>query len=185
MVCSVTKKSKDLQTIIRYIQSSWPKESSLANEEERILYRRSVSLSVVEGCIMFGERLFIPKCFRSKILKSLHKGHHGIGRMKALARSYVYCPNIDADIENLVQNCNPCTLVRKSPIKNDLHSWPVPSSPWERLHVDYAGPFLGKYYFLVIDAFSKWPEIFETSSTTTTKTISFLRQYVSQDLGYL
>ena len=28
------------------------------------------------------------------------------------------------------------------------------------MHIDYAGPFLGKQYLLVIDAYPKWPEKF-------------------------
>ena len=27
---------------------------------------------------------------------------------------------------------------------------------WSRIHVDYAGPFEGKYWLVVIDAYSKW-----------------------------
>ena len=31
----------------------------------------------------------------------------------------------------------------------------VASKPWARLHVDYAGPFEGKMFFVMIDAYSK------------------------------
>ena len=33
--------------------------------------------------------------------------------------------------------------------------------PWSRIHIDYAGPLHGKMYLVVVDAFSKWPEIIE------------------------
>ena len=54
-------------------------------------------------------------------------------------------------------------------------SMELPTKPWQRLHIDFAGPFLNKMYFLVVDAHSKWPEIFELSQTTSTQTISVLR----------
>ncbi len=52
-------------------------------------------------------------------------------------------------------------------------------SPWQRIHIDFAGPFLGKMYFLVIDAHSKWGEVFQMNHTTTTKTINILRLLLS------
>ena len=32
---------------------------------------------------------------------------------------------------------------------------------YDRVHVDFLGPFHGKTYFIVVDAYSKWPEVFE------------------------
>ena len=57
-----------------------------------------------------------------------------------------------------------------------VHQWELPLRPWQRLHVDYAGPFKGKMWLLLIDAFSKWPEIHEMNSTTAEATISKLKQ---------
>ncbi|XP_055633639.1 uncharacterized protein K02A2.6-like [Toxorhynchites rutilus septentrionalis] len=95
-------------------------------------------------------------------------------RMKSLARSFVYWPNIDDVVEDYVRCCRSCAEAAKSPRKTDLESWPIPSKPWERVHIDYAGPMNGYYYFLVIDAYSKWPEIYRTRSTSTTKTLEML-----------
>ena len=52
-----------------------------------------------------------------------------------------------------------------------------------RMHVDYAGPFLGTMYFIMVDAFSKWPEIFKMMSTTSSGTIDKLRE-ILQDWAY-
>lgn len=41
-------------------------------------------------------------------------------------------------------------------------------------HADYAGPFLGKHYLIIVDALSKWPEIFETNTSTSSKTIKLM-----------
>ena len=35
----------------------------------------------------------------------------------------------------------------------------MPTRVFERVHIDFAGPVDGFYYFVVVDAFSKWPEI--------------------------
>lgn len=54
--------------------------------------------------------------------------------------------------------------------------WPYPDKPWERVHVDFAGPFMGHNIFLVlIDAYSKWLEIRITKNVTALATIGELR----------
>ena len=45
----------------------------------------------------------------------------------------------------------------------------------ERIHIDFAGPFLGHMFFLVIDAYSKWLEILLMPTTTLNKTIETLK----------
>ena len=36
------------------------------------------------------------------------------------------------------------------------HCWEVPKQPWNRVHVDFAGPFMDSMFLvLVVDAFSK------------------------------
>ena len=47
------------------------------------------------------------------------------------------------------------------------------------MHVDFAEPLFGKTYLLVVDSYSKWPEIWEVSSTSTTATIEVLRHIFS------
>ena len=60
------------------------------------------------------------------------------------------------------------------PTKTLLHPWPKPSEPWQRLHIDYAGPIEGQYFLVIVDALSKWPEIISTKSITTQQTIQIL-----------
>ena len=42
-------------------------------------------------------------------------------------------------------------------------------------YADFAGPFQGTNFLVVVDAYSKWPEVFILPSTTTGKTIECLR----------
>ena len=42
--------------------------------------------------------------------------------------------------------------------------------------MDFAGPFRGKMFMLLVDAHSKWPEILEMTSTTADNTIATLRR---------
>ncbi|MFG1588194.1 DDE-type integrase/transposase/recombinase [Staphylococcus aureus] len=57
------------------------------------------------------------------------------------------------------------------PVKNELAPWPEPSGPWERIHIDFAGPMEGWMFLIVVDAYSRWPEVVQVRSATTSSTL--------------
>ncbi|XP_038590459.1 uncharacterized protein K02A2.6-like [Micropterus salmoides] len=67
------------------------------------------------------------------------------------------------------------TWTDKDPVLSRLHPWDWPDKPWSRLHVDYAGPFMGKMFFVLIDAHSKWMDVYPVNSATSATTIECLR----------
>ena len=52
-----------------------------------------------------------------------------------------------------------------------LHPWPQATRAWERIHIDYAGPFMGLKFLVVVDAHTKWLEV----TISAAKTIEVLR----------
>ena len=122
---------------------------------------------------MWGICVIIPSKHQSDIFQELHRDHPGCSRMKSLARSYVWWPGMDKDIENLARSCVPCQQNKHAPAPLHPRAWPT--KPWQRLHIDFAGPFMGTSFLVIVDAHSKWPEVFEMSITTTTNTIKKLR----------
>ena len=109
------------------------------------------------------------------MLDELHQGHVGIVKMKNVARSYVWWPYIDQNIENRARNCDECLQTRCRPFAVVLHPWQLAERPWQRIHIDFAGPFMQSMFLIVIYAFSKWPEVVVMNSTTTARTIDELR----------
>ena len=61
-------------------------------------------------------------------------------RLKAIARSHVWWPGLDKALEDLVSSCFKCQAVRNSPPAAPLHPWCWPTRPWQRIHIDFAGP---------------------------------------------
>ena len=98
----------------------------------------------------------------------------GMVKMKGLARSFIYWPGIDNDIEVNVRECHECSKYAHAPPKFRDHHWEYPKGPWERIHIDYAGPFAGMMLLVISDAYSKWLEVNVTKSMTSTATINIL-----------
>ncbi|GFU30100.1 uncharacterized protein K02A2.6 [Trichonephila clavipes] len=146
-----------------------------ALREGKDLQGREAQYTIEDGCIMYGQRVCIPRRFRKNVLDELHAGHLGIVKMKAIARSFVYWKNIDNDIEEAAKNCVDCARYKADPPKSKVHYWEYPSMPWERIHVDFAGPIFEHTFFLIVDAHSKWLEVYPMKVTTTKKTIECLR----------
>ncbi|XP_045449691.1 uncharacterized protein K02A2.6-like [Melitaea cinxia] len=96
-------------------------------------------------------------------------------KTKSMARSYVWWPNIDADIEATCRACETCAMEATAPPHAAPRSWPYLTQPWSRLHVDFLGPYQGKIFFIVIDSSSKWIEIFEMNKTNATAVIKVMR----------
>ena len=133
-------------------------------------------MSVEGDCILWGMRVVVPSKLRNQLLSELHRGHPGIVRMKALTRSYVWWPDLDHQIEESAKSCSSCQVNKHAPAKAPLHPWNWPTAPWERVHIDFAGPVSGKIPLVLTDAHSKWPEVAVMDSTTSTKTITVLRE---------
>ncbi|CAB0013988.1 unnamed protein product [Nesidiocoris tenuis] len=112
-----------------------------------------------DGVLFRHDRVVIPASLQQQILDELHDTHLGIVKMKQLARRYVYWSRIDSDIEKLVKGCEQCAATKANPPKAPCHPWDVPDENWDRIHIDYAGPYQGYNFLVCMDAKSKWAEI--------------------------
>ena len=100
---------------------------------------------------MWGARIIVPAKLRERVLEELHSTHMGIAKTKTLARSHVWWPKLDSAIEMMTKSCQ---AVQSVPAVAPLHPWAWPSRSWQRIHVDYAGPFKNKHFLIVVDAHS-------------------------------
>ena len=82
---------------------------------------------------------------------------------------------MDVALEERVKSCEVCQAHQKTPAPVPLHPWEWRSRPWSRVHIDYAGPFMGKMFLLIINAHFKWLDVYCVNSATTKITIEKLR----------
>ncbi|XP_054272605.1 uncharacterized protein K02A2.6-like [Macrosteles quadrilineatus] len=173
-IANETSNDNELKPLLKALQDGTDLEHiGLKNNE----------YSLHDGCIFRGSRVVIPEKLQGKVLNELHLGHLGVVKMKNLARSFCYWKHIDRNIEDLAKSCRPCCLKQNLPEKVDVHPWLVPSGPWQRIHIDFAGPIYGQYLFVIVDAYSKWVEVIPTKTTTSNWCIQQLRKLFST-FGY-
>lgn len=162
-----------LSKVFLYAREGW---AEVVTEEIKPYFRRSLEISIENNILMWGYRVLIPTKFRNQLLDEIHGSHNGVVRMKALARQYFWWPNLDADIENYVKSCNACMTHSKTPNKSILIPFETGKYVFDRIHIDFLGPFKGKSFLIMTDAFSKWPEVYEMPRVDTRTTLNKLRE---------
>ena len=118
--------------MMTFAQSGWPRSIS---EDLKPFFVRRDELTIEQGCLMWGARAVIPQKYRSKV-------------------QGVWWPNIDRDIEGACQSCTGCQLMKQDPKLTPVHPWEYPEGPWRRVHLDFAGPFEGKIFLVMVDAYT-------------------------------
>ena len=177
MVKKKTQVDPILSLVYRYVQNGWP---SIVDASLVPYKNKQDELTIHQGCLLWGTRVVVPSSLRNEVLAELHETHPGMTRMKGLSRSYVWWPKIDSDIEKTVSTCLVCQKIRSEPVQAPVHPWTFPSKPWSRIHIDFAGPISGTTYLVVVDAYSKFPEVVKMTSTTSTATVNALRDIFSR-----
>ncbi|VDP86287.1 unnamed protein product [Echinostoma caproni] len=145
-------------------------------------YKRREEIPVTcDGVLYYGDRIIVPPTLRTAVLNDLHSGDLGIEKMKSLARLTCWWPELNHDLNRIAKSCADCVhKTHRQPSK--WTPWPVFSESWQRIHVDYCGPFFNKYYALVIvDSYSLWLEVYFTTTPSSEFTIQTLRKTFSKE----
>ncbi len=130
-------------------------------------YRRlQDELMVCDEVILRGNRIVLPQSLHNRAIQLAHLGHQGIVKTKQLLREKVWFPDIDKMVETTIKICLPCQASTQgtSPPPGPLQPTPLPKKAWTNVAVDFVGPFL----IVVIDEYSRYPEV-EILTTTSVK----------------
>ena len=169
-----TFQDDELVALKAFIKLGFPNDS--AKYFDYAPYKNELSL--FNDVILYKNRILIPAKLRPKILNMLHASHNGIVAMKEEARSFIWWPHIDNEIQDLTKNCEICFKNFK-PNNEPVMNWPNPGKPWSRLHIDYCGPVDGKFFLVIVDAYSKFFDVHVTNCTTSLRTMELLRKSFS------
>lgn len=158
------------QSIKDYLKSEWPNRKNLPSELVPYYDIRD-ELFEEEDLLFYVNRLIIPAKLRKETLEKLHEGHQGMEKCKNLARERIYWPGITKDIENFISQCAVCQKYRKKNAKEPIQQREIPDTPWNSVATDIFQ--FGKHdYLVMVDYYSKYPEIARLTSKTATAVVN-------------
>ena len=109
------------------------------------------------------------------MLALIHASHLGITKCKQRAREALSWPGMNQQVHELVEDCPECNSHQNRQPSETLKPTKVPDLPWNELGSDLF-EFEGHHYLLTVDYFSKYIEVDElTSETTSAATINILK----------
>lgn len=132
-------------------------------------------LSVESGVLCNGDLLVPPPTLRKKILEAAHGDIHcGVIATRNRLRREAWWPGYCQDVEQYVNRCAKCKEIKPIQQKS-LHTWPVETEPWSRVHMDHGNvPGLGLFLILV-DAATGWPEAVRVRDRSAKTVMTVLR----------
>ena len=155
---TATQKDETLQKVLHYVMTGWPSSKKQAFPSTKPFWHLRDELHYADGILFANERIVIPAKLQSYMLSLLHESHFGIEKTKSRARPVMYWPGMSKDIENTIQNCAICCRFQRSNTKEPMISHDIPEDPFEKVATDIF-TFDGADYLVVVDYYSKYPEI--------------------------
>ena len=154
VIARETRRDPILSKVCMWVLDGFPKNRPDNLQPDLIAYwNRRDTLNLELDCLTWGNRVIIPSNLRNRVLDLVHASHIGTAGMKAVARSFIYWPGLDQDINLIAKACSSCNKYGKSLPANPEHPWIRTTKPWQRIHVDFAD-FGGKKWLLLQDSFT-------------------------------
>ena len=72
---------------------------------------------------------------------------------------------MDSPVDSIVKCCVPCQVATPKPSREPLQMTPLPNGPWEQVSIDFC-EVAGHYVLVVIDDYTRFPEIEIVHSTS-------------------
>ena len=170
-----TKNDLQLGTLLQILQSAWPAAKSQLDINVRPFWDSRHLFTQVDGLILRGPQMVIPRSLRGEMLERAHEGHLGIVKTKAPVREVFGWPEVNNQIEQLVSSCETCARFQNQQHKEPLLSIDLPQRPWEKIALDLF-EFEGDNYILFMDYYLRFPEIRRLSSTRSAKVVSTMTE---------
>jgi hypothetical protein len=157
---TLTDQDDQLVLLKKTILKGWPEARHQCPSQILAYWNYRDELTSIDGLIMKGNKIIIPKAIRSKMLELVHSGHMGVEKCLSRARDVMFWPGISADITTMVLNCNICLTHRNSNPKEPLIPTEIPEYPWQIIGTDLF-TWENKNYLIVVDYYSRYFEVKE------------------------
>ena len=100
-----TDKDETLVALKNIIVKGWLDKRDECPMNLREFWNYRYELSILDGLVLKGSQIVIPKQCQDELLMKLHESHFGVNHTKLRARDSVYWLHINRDIETLINSC--------------------------------------------------------------------------------
>ena len=160
------------------VKQGWPHncDSTLS-----VYSSHKTELSVLDGCILWKSR--VPENGRHSVLQELHSAHPGMTKMKALARMYVWWPDLEIVLEESYDYVMHVSSINQTLLQlHSIHGTGHHDHGQNYTYVEYVRPLNCEdhYLLILIDANSKRIEAFPAKSPSSSVTLELLHSVFAQ-----
>ena len=159
-----------------YCREGWPDKHDI-RPELRPYWEKRDELMMPGGLLLCGCRIVVPESMQEETLRRIHQGHQGIQQSRLRAQTSVWWPGLSQRITDYVKQCHECA--RDATLnKEPLMPIELPDYPWQRVATDLF-VLKGVTYVIIVDYFSRYPEVIKLTTTTSQSVILAMKSVFS------
>lgn len=147
--CSEVKEVADIDPEIQQIKAAVHKEAEFPSywkSKGKYMFINDNDL------LQYGSLIIVPAKLRLKAMMIAHRTHFGAESTTALLQEYVYWPGMHRDVDELVNNCEECKLIRPQNTEVPIKPVQMPNFEWEHVAIDcYEAPSIAAKVISVVD----------------------------------
>ena len=157
-----TASDRSMMQLLNVIEDGFPTAKTHLPEDLRPFHQYRDHLSSFDGVVLYHDRIVIPMSLREKVLESLHSAHQGVSQMCSRAETSFFWPGMNPAISHMRETCADCN--RMAPSQPCMPPTPPiqPVYPFQAVVADYF-TYRGHHYLVIVDRYSNWPIVEETS----------------------
>ena len=118
-----------------------------------------------QGLMTRSDKCVVPKSLQTRVITLAHKGHAGVTKTTELIEQTLWFNELKSQVERFIKQCN-CQVIVGTTHRNPLQMSSLPPRPMHSLAMDYKGPLFNIYILAIICLYSRYPFLFEVSTTS-------------------
>jgi hypothetical protein len=165
--------------LLTLCKNGWPPYKQDIPDCVKYYWNMKCEIHSEDGIYYFS--VIICLCLKNLpfILNCLHETYLGMDKCKTKARTLFYWPKMSDDIEKIISSCAICAKLKRNNQRKSLIPHAVPKRPWSKIGADIF-TVGGKDYIVIVDYFSKFPEVLILNSKTAKEVIEILKSIFSR-----
>ena len=170
-----TNIDETLTTIKQLTQNGWPEDKNKIPTCAKPYHTFRDEINIQNNMLWKGQRIIIPKSLQKQTLQRVHETHLGISKTQQLARDTIFWPGMTKQIQDMISRCETCQQNRQSLHSEPMINHEIPNKIFAKVGVDLFEHEL-KTYLILVDYYTKFPEITELHNTTSKSIINAMAE---------